>query len=611
MKNGIVSTQIHLFSRSFWQVSDIRSRFAAGVSSDKGKAGADKSSHISRHPSRGKEFSQLLHKFSSPSEASSSDRSDSDSTQRRRVPPVKRHGASEAASSSDDAHSDGSRRTPERSQSLKVVRSAEESVEENGKRAERSGSFKSDFMRKRFSPVPQSDAPSAELSAVLSRRHRETERQQEDGDSETDRRGDGRQARAERYKPAAVEEVIADNEVAAVLRARRQETDTKEDAQSRSQSGFSTIDQSLAVLARVTHELQDNEESSPETARLVPAACPDPASSGRKGSREPLKEAEQYISGVQTRITSSLHLKDSSRSHAAATTHKSSPTSSYTVTLAAGDTEKRTTSAKDNEDTAAFVTLSEENDSELTGKVNNERPRRLVKEPLSSGDVSTKTARPDKQEAGSVTISLSGRTSEGREDTAGSRKSLQRSEDADQETHTFTITPSTFSPVVSVDLRSTSSETAASSLSSGSSSTSGLRRAESLKEQFSVKRSESFERRKGILKRTPSMPKQESSPVIDPQLARIMEQRRQKELEVAVEEEEEGQASGPGRVRQRTRSAAEEIEESIRWVTPYASVFPYFVPFKKKKIPVTPCSLSRVTANMSTCDHSVNLCIYI
>ena len=564
----------------------MRSRFDSGVSCDKGKAGADKSSHISRHPSRGKEFSQLLHKFSSASEASSSDRSDSDSAQRRRVPPAQPRGArGEATSSSDDALSDCSRRTPERSHSLKLVRSAnkEESGEEKGKKAERSGSFKSVFMTKRFPSVHQSDAPSAELSAVLSRRHREVERQkaEQEEESEGDRRGDLRQARAERFKAAAVEEVIADSEVAAVLKARRKETDSKLDAQSRSQPGLSTIDQSLAVLARVTDELQDK-ESSPETERLAPAARTEPPSSRRKDSGESLKEAEQYISGVQTRIASSLHLKDSntgSNGHAEAATekpHPSATTLSYTVTLAAEKAEERLALVTDNENMAAVLSLSGNNGSGLTDKAHKERPRGLVREPLGSGSVATKTSTPDKQQAGSAATSLPGRSSEGGQEKASCTETDQRSsEDAGQETHSFTITSSTFSPVVSADLRSPSSETATSSLSSSASSSSGLRRAESLKEESAVKRSESFERRKGILKRTPSMPRQESGPVMDPQLARIMEQRRQKVLELeAAAEEEEGPAAGPGRGRQRTLSAAEEIEESIRWVSPCALVSP-------------------------------------
>ena len=606
------------FSLSLSQVSDIRSRFDSGVSCDKGKAGADKSSHISRHPSRGKEFSQLLHKFSSTSEASSSDRSDSDSALRRRVPPAQPRGArGEATSSSDDALSDCSRRTPERSHSLKLVRSAkkEESGEEQGKRAERSGSFKSVFMTKRFPSVHQSDAQSAELSAVLSRRHREVERQKEEEESEGDRRGDRRQARAERFKAAAVEEVIADSEVAAVLKARRKETDSKLDAQSRSQPGLSTIDQSLAVLARVTDELQDNKESSPETERLAPSARTEPTSTRRKDSGESLKEAEQYISGVQTRIASSLHLKDSntgSNDHAEAATEKpphSATTLSYTVTLAAEKTEERLALVTDNENTAAVLSLSGNNGSGLTDKAHKERPRGLVREPLGSGSVATKTSTPDKQQAGSAATSLPGRSSEGGQEKSSSTETDQRSsEDAGQETHSFTITSSTFSPVVSADLRSPSSETATSSLSSSASGSSGLRRAESLKEQSAVKRSESFERRKGILKRTPSMPRQESGPVIDPQLARIMEQRRQKVLELEAAVEEEGPAAGPGRGRQRTLSAAEEIEESIRWVSPCALVSPCRV---VKFIPSASCAFVSGRSCTPDLGRSIHFCLLI
>jgi hypothetical protein len=95
----------------------------------------------------------------------------------------------------------------------------------------------------------------------------------------------------------------------------------------------------------------------------------------------------------------------------------------------------------------------------------------------------------------------------------------------------------------------------------GDSASSGLRRAESLKESPRTRGAP-----KGILKRTPSLPRQQdTSSAIDPQLAKIMEQRRQKVLELeAAKEEEEHEPENRGSQRPRALSAAEEIEESIK-----------------------------------------------
>ncbi|XP_070186680.1 supervillin-like isoform X3 [Littorina saxatilis] len=481
------------------KVSDIRNRFAGGLSSnEKSKSDKpDKASGLTRHHSRGKDFSQLLQKFSSNSEASSSERSDSDSG--HRLTTLRR--GDTGHSSSDDAQLDGSRRTPERSHSLRVARSAAAASpkESKEKGVERSSSFKSDFMKKRFSPVPQDDKPSAELSAVLSRRQEEVQKQQEE-EVESDKRGDRRQARAEKFKAASVEEVIADNEVAAVLKARRKETDSKAEA---ADPGFTTIEQSLDTLARVTHELGEDKEPSPETERLKPVPRSEPAAaSKRKTSKESIKEAEQLISDVETRISSSLHLSD-----------KDTP--SKTISEPCKKETTKTVSESCKKETAKTVSAKDDKVS-----VQSSKEKKPSKEPS------------DKAEK------------------VGSK-------DSDKDT-TFTINTSAFSPVRSPERES--------SIESTTSSSSSLRRAESLKEQSSISRSESFERRKGILKRTPSASKSDR-PVIDPQLARIMEQRRLKELEMEEakeEEEEEEEAKKRGVGRLRARSAAEEIEESVR-----------------------------------------------
>ena len=519
------------------QVSDIRSRFSGGgFSSDKSKTSSDSaggraSQPASRHPSRGKEFSQLLHKFSSSSaEASSSERSDSDSTHRRRGQrgQADREAGGGNSSSDDAAQTLSARNTPERSHSLKVVRSAGHTAKGGGEAGketdrhgvERSASFKSDFMKRRFSPVPQqSDAPSAELSSVLSRRHQEVERQQQHDDDNDDRRGDRRQARADHFKTSAIEEVIADSEVASVLRARRKETDSaveekdgREDVQTSSEVGFSTIDQSLAMLARVTDELQEDQQSpSVEIQQLQPsagtAASSTHSDARRKNSRESLKEAEQFISDVETRISSSLHLTDTGSTdpgHTRAPTSKESSPVSYTISYSpprvSQSAEHQTTHSND-----AVVSLS------------------LGAGGDSTDQQSSSNEKPVSFDAQSAAISV------------GTNNREESNEAAEN------------TSVLSVSLKS---QTEAANTTAP-----GLRRAQSLKQS---------ECPKGILKRTPSLPKQEARPIVDSQLLRIMEQRRLKEQELEVAKEDGEAEEEPSATRLRALSAAEEIEENIR-----------------------------------------------
>nr|KAG5709867.1 hypothetical protein BaRGS_032691 [Batillaria attramentaria] len=113
------------------EVSDIRNRFAHGFTSEKPKSQPTAElKSPQRSSSRGKEFSQLLQKFSTTSDASSSERSDSDLGGPRQRIFIKRQEAREVQSSSDDA-ADNSRRTPVRTQSLRVRgSSAREDIKE-------------------------------------------------------------------------------------------------------------------------------------------------------------------------------------------------------------------------------------------------------------------------------------------------------------------------------------------------------------------------------------------------------------------------------------------------------------------------------------------------
>ena len=120
---------------------------------------------------------------------------------------------------------------------------------------------------------------------------------------------------------------------------------------------------------------------------------------------------------------------------------------------------------------------------------------------------------------------------------------------------------------VSDSSRTTQGETSMRPLSNSS-----MKRSASLRE---VPRKDSFEtKRKGILKRTSSLSKSESDnlstfPVVDPQLAKILQQRKKLmgDMEEKVEEEddeEEEENAANRRRRSRALSAAEEIEETIK-----------------------------------------------
>lgn len=189
-----------------------------------------------RHIRRGNNFSQLLQKFSA-SDASSSERSDTESPRGRKILLRRQEACAVSSGSSDET-----RRTPERTQSLKLQNkeslSFDKDKDSSGSSVQRSSSFKSDFMRRRFSPEPdsrrrlpetpeQSDKPSPELAKVLTKRNEIVAKQQEDGDVlERERIHDGKVEKAERFSAAGNEEVIMDSEVLQMLKSRRKETDS-------------------------------------------------------------------------------------------------------------------------------------------------------------------------------------------------------------------------------------------------------------------------------------------------------------------------------------------------------------------------------------------------
>nr|XP_022322427.1 uncharacterized protein LOC111123962 isoform X2 [Crassostrea virginica] len=147
------------------------------------------SEHHQSHASKPSILDSILpSKFSVPSKKfSGSDRSSGESgdVSPRRKLNLQRQEAC-AAGSSDDSDS---RRTPERTQSLRLKKTPSP---DDRKGVQRSESFKSDFMRKRYSPETVLDTaveeeketmatPNPELAAILNRRHKVVTDQQVKG----------------------------------------------------------------------------------------------------------------------------------------------------------------------------------------------------------------------------------------------------------------------------------------------------------------------------------------------------------------------------------------------------------------------------------------------
>ncbi|GFN99889.1 supervillin-like [Plakobranchus ocellatus] len=139
--------------------------------------------------------------------------------------------------------------------------------------------------------------------------------------------------------------------------------------------------------------------------------------------------------------------------------------------------------------------------------------------------------------------------------------------------------PKTFASSANVVLKKAESQPEPGEASGIPTPGAAIKRSASLKEEKSVQRSDSFEtKRKGILKRTSSLSKPgaengSSFPVVDPQLAKILQQRKKLvgDVEEKVEEEEEdddeenGGGIPSGKRRSRALSAAEEIEETLKY----------------------------------------------
>lgn len=254
-------------------------------------------------------FSSLLQRFSSPEPQ--------DDLSSRKQSGLRRQEACAINSGSSD---ESRRNTPERSQSLKIKRTPPPEDIETIRGVQRSGSFKSDFMKRRFSPEPKdrralpnipdkseadlvqseehietdnkseakhveseehtetdemksskvylctaSDKPSDELAEILNKRKKHVKTQQKEGEKEEkDRITSKKVEKAESLVLAPDEEVIQNEEVLSMLKSRRQETDSK----IIDKHFHDTIEQSLVQASETVSEVISGAQEPP--VKIVP-----------------------------------------------------------------------------------------------------------------------------------------------------------------------------------------------------------------------------------------------------------------------------------------------------------------------------------------------------
>ncbi|XP_012945361.1 uncharacterized serine-rich protein C215.13 [Aplysia californica] len=480
------------------------------------------------------DFSQLLQKFSG-SEASASEKSDCENVGLTSSSPVsgiprrgfvRRQEAKEIISSSDDSES--ARRTPERTQSLKLTSNR---IREDGNRSsespgrtgiEKSSSFRSDFMSRRLS-----------------------QRRDEGSDKES----------TEPAKQTSAE---------ATVKTVASPTSNKPSA---SESG---------TLSGVT-----SEPAHPEKTSSPPTDLTDGAGtwlSGR-GSQEAISKAEDYIKRVETTISTARSKRSAEKSK--------SPSLGIGSTSASG----RTGATKSSDDTKLRA------EEERAGSFINPTEKPVVDESSASDQAISGTgdAKSESEEKSTTAAATTAAASSSHLPSSQSASHVPDTLSAVSSSSSSSIKPDTLSlpsvtttsaeervpsPVSSTSSISprpgeaASSDHSFTSSSSSSSSTisSTIRRSASLRDNSF--RSDSVDKqRKGILKRTSSMSKSDggsSDVIVDPQLAKILQQRREiqgdveEEDEEVEEEEEEAACVSPRRRRSRALSAAEEIEETLK-----------------------------------------------
>ncbi|XP_052813191.1 uncharacterized protein LOC128240559 isoform X3 [Mya arenaria] len=516
---------------------------------------AKKPEEASRPIRRGNNFSQLLQKFSS-SEASGSEKSDSESPRARKVL-LKRQEACSLSSSS----SESTRRTPERTQSLKLRNQPELTPQQNmDNSVQRSSSFRSSFMQRRFSPEPderrrlpatpvsqeqQDDKPSPELAKVLNKRSEIVTKQQE-ASEDVDRRKihDGRVEHADRFSAARDDEVIADKEVLQMLRNRRKETDSSlsvSDSDSKSHTDTNkSAKQSKSVLNK-TEAISDisktpksaisrrlNSQSSEErqkyrSEKLKTAVTGAKYSEKSQVPRLDLTSIDTSLNVLKT-VTDDLEARDEVKAKTSVQGGKfTSELSHINVTSPTQVVQFIKSVEKDNQDSSVNTSEpSKGNDTEKIEVFSVPKQEIIVK----SSSIEVESKNTANQQRGAININNKSEIM---------RKISTRDRTPERQVQKRTGPMKVMSPLNTEGTKT------------------GLTRTESMG------RTES-ERPKGILKRTPSL-KTTGSMHVDPELAEVLRSRREQQEGVAEEDDDGLKLTAEEEIR-KAREEAQDAEST-------------------------------------------------
>ncbi|WAR09751.1 SVIL-like protein [Mya arenaria] len=505
---------------------------------------AKKPEEASRPIRRGNNFSQLLQKFSS-SEASGSEKSDSESPRARKVL-LKRQEACSLSSSS----SESTRRTPERTQSLKLRNQPELTPQQNmDNSVQRSFSPEPDE-RRRLPATPvsqeqQDDKPSPELAKVLNKRSEIVTKQQE-ASEDVDRRKihDGRVEHADRFSAARDDEVIADKEVLQMLRNRRKETDSSlsvSDSDSKSHTDTNkSAKQSKSVLNK-TEAISDisktpksaisrrlNSQSSEErqkyrSEKLKTAVTGAKYSEKSQVPRLDLTSIDTSLNVLKT-VTDDLEARDEVKAKTSVQGGKfTSELSHINVTSPTQVVQFIKSVEKDNQDSSVNTSEpSKGNDTEKIEVFSVPKQEIIVK----SSSIEVESKNTANQQRGAININNKSEIM---------RKISTRDRTPERQVQKRTGPMKVMSPLNTEGTKT------------------GLTRTESMG------RTES-ERPKGILKRTPSL-KTTGSMHVDPELAEVLRSRREQQEGVAEEDDDGLKLTAEEEIR-KAREEAQDAEST-------------------------------------------------
>ncbi|XP_061169748.1 uncharacterized protein LOC133179062 isoform X3 [Saccostrea echinata] len=474
---------------------------------------------------RKNDFSSLLQKFSGSNGESG------DVSPRRKVNLHRQEAC--AIGSSDESDS---RRTPERTQSLRVKKSP--SPDEK-KGVQRSESFKSDFMRKRYSPetvinTPLEEdsenmaTPNPELAAILNRRHKVVTDQQIKGQELEREQIYSKKIEKEdqTHKPAEVDEVICDEQVASKLKTRLNETDSSNLREGNNiddrfkpyqKSDDIITDSEVASILKARKKETDSkvakgneivtkeyDQSSQQTPKVV---SNDKVNKQEQSSLAPPQKTE----GSQAKVTSSVSEVTTSVSQLVTSTKAQSPEHTHST-----DSEKLAKKPETEKTPGATVSPMPHIVSNITTKAQSPELNRIT-----DSDKLGEKSEPEKTTVMPHIVS-----------NIKSSEFLEK--DSDKEKSPLRSLRSSVSP---------SKDNVSSVESSSSSKSSAIRRAES----YGAK---DTDRPKGILKRTKSM---KSSVIVDEELAGILRRRKKKQDNSDSDEDSDDK-----------QDVASDIQETLR-----------------------------------------------